>query len=66
MLITGASSGIGRELALLLTARGADVIVVARTESGLREVQAEVKARGWGGRIFVYPCDCSDGDQVAK
>jgi len=31
VLISGASSGIGRELALLLTARGADVIIVRRT-----------------------------------
>jgi len=64
VLVTGASSGIGRELALLLTARGADVIIVARTESALRDVEAEVNRRGWGGRIYAYPCDCSDGAQV--
>jgi len=64
VLITGASSGIGRELALLLTARGADVIIVARTQSALREVEAAVHERGWGGRIYAYACDCSDGAQV--
>ena len=47
MLITGGSSGIGRALALLLTARGADVIIVARSEAALREVEAQVSERGW-------------------
>jgi short-subunit dehydrogenase len=66
VLISGASSGIGRELALLLTARGAEVIIVARREAALKEVEREVEARGWGGRIYALPCDCSDGSAVEE
>ena len=66
VLISGASSGIGRELALLLTARGAEVIIVARREAALKEVEREGEARGWGGRIYALPCDCSDGSAVEE
>jgi len=66
VLISGASSGIGRELALLLTARGAEVIIVARREAALKEMEKEVEARGWGGRIYALPCDCSDGSAVEE
>ena len=37
---------------------------VARREGALREVEVEVNARGWGGRIYALPCDCSDGHAV--
>lgn len=44
--------------------RHADAEQVARREGALREVEAEVNARGWGGRIYALPCDCSDGHAV--
>lgn len=44
-LITGASSGIGREIALYLSDLGYDIIVVARNELGLRDIQREVKTK---------------------
>ncbi|MBX7056606.1 MAG: SDR family oxidoreductase [Leptospirales bacterium] len=40
VLVTGASSGIGRELALELARRGANVVAMARTEERLRSLQA--------------------------
>ncbi|MBY0375640.1 MAG: SDR family NAD(P)-dependent oxidoreductase, partial [Bryobacteraceae bacterium] len=40
-LITGASSGIGAELARQLLARGAKVALVARNEANLRQVAAK-------------------------
>ena len=38
VLITGASSGIGRELARLFAGDGAELVLVARSESRLREL----------------------------
>ena len=42
-LITGASSGIGREMAIYLSNKGIDLILVAREEDKLKEVQKELK-----------------------
>ena len=44
-LVTGASSGIGVDLARELASRGSNVIVLARREEKLKEVQAELTAR---------------------
>jgi NAD(P)-dependent dehydrogenase (short-subunit alcohol dehydrogenase family) len=45
-VIVGGSSGIGRTLALGLADAGADVVAVARREDRVREVAAEIEARG--------------------
>jgi short-subunit dehydrogenase len=45
-LVTGASSGIGRELARQLADRGADLVVTARREAELDALAAELRARG--------------------
>jgi uncharacterized protein len=44
-LVTGASSGIGRELARVLAREGHDLVLVARREPALRELADEVKSR---------------------
>ena len=52
-LVTGASSGIGRELCLLLAARGASVILVARSEGELGKLREEIESRGGVARVFA-------------
>ena len=57
-LITGASRGIGRAVALAMAAAGAHVILVARTEGGLRDVDDEITALG--ARATLVPLDLRD------
>jgi short-subunit dehydrogenase len=53
VLITGASSGIGKELALQLTRRGASVGLVARRVEMLSEIVNEISAQGGTGLSLV-------------
>lgn len=57
-LVTGANSGIGREIALALAMAGAAVVLVARRREPLAEAQREIELAG--GRAMVLPCDLSD------
>ena len=61
-LVTGASSGIGRGLALRLAHEGARVALVARRVPELEAVAEEI-TRG-GGAARVLPCDVSDRAQA--
>ncbi|MFD3569341.1 SDR family NAD(P)-dependent oxidoreductase [Streptomyces sp. NPDC058667] len=58
VVVTGASSGIGRGVAQALAARGADVVLAARSEQTLSAVARECEERG--GRVLVVPTDVSD------
>lgn len=58
VLITGASSGIGRETALTFARQGAAVALAARRRSLLDDVADEVGAAG--GRALVVPTDVAD------
>jgi short-subunit dehydrogenase len=59
-LVTGASSGIGRGLALALGRRGAHVVVVARRRERLDELVAEIAAAG--GTAEAQTLDVADAD----
>jgi short-subunit dehydrogenase len=61
-LITGASAGIGRLLALRLAQEGARVALVARRKDLLDDVAAAVASLG--GEALVLPCDVAEKDQV--
>jgi NAD(P)-dependent dehydrogenase (short-subunit alcohol dehydrogenase family) len=63
-VVTGASRGIGRAIALDLARGGADVVLVARNEDRLREVADRVAELG--RRAHVVPCDVTDPDAVAR
>jgi NAD(P)-dependent dehydrogenase (short-subunit alcohol dehydrogenase family) len=64
VLITGASSGLGRGLAIALAARGADLVVTARRASLLSELAAEVEALG--RRCVAVPADATDPADVQR
>ena len=55
-LITGASSGIGLELARVAAERGYDLVLVARREEALRALAAEIE-RDRGVSARVVPAD---------
>lgn len=57
-LVTGASRGIGRALALELAREGAHVIALARTQGALEELDDEIRALGGGATLA--PCDLAD------
>jgi len=58
VLVTGASSGIGRATAELLGRHGARVILVARSKDKLDALKTELEAGG--AKASVYPTDLSD------
>ena len=59
-IVTGASSGIGRELALELARQGARQVLTARREERLRQLVAEITARGQ--EAHYIPGDIADAD----
>lgn len=61
-LVTGASEGIGRAIALELAAAGAHVAICARNRDRLKAVVQEI--RDMGARAFQKPCDLTDEAQI--
>ena len=62
-VVTGASRGFGRAIALGLADAGADVVLAARTESSLKEVAAEIEAKG--RRALAVPADMGSKASIA-
>jgi NAD(P)-dependent dehydrogenase (short-subunit alcohol dehydrogenase family) len=63
-LVTGASRGIGAATARALAAAGAHVILTARTEGGLTEVEDAIHAAG--GTATIAPLDLMDGESIDR
>jgi len=64
VLITGASSGIGRATAVKAADAGATVLLVARSLEKLEETKAEIEAAG--GIAHIHRCDMSDTEDVER
>jgi len=64
IIISGASSGIGKSLAQLLSGKNAKVVLLARREEKLIEIEAELKAAKH--EVIVVKTDITDSDQVAN
>ena len=60
-LVTGASSGIGKEIAIYLSELGYDLIVVARNKNKLEELKQIVKTK-----VSIYEYDLSDTSNCYK
>jgi short-subunit dehydrogenase len=61
-LITGASSGIGRDIAKELARRGYDIVIVARSEDKLNELKNEIT----NVKVDVIPMDISNLDNCKE
>ena len=63
-IITGASQGIGRTIALVFAKSGANVICIARSESKIKELCLKITDQG--GQASPIACDVGDGDAFAN
>ena len=61
VIVTGASAGIGKALAVQLASKGATVAIAARRAERLEQVAGECRAVG--GEVLVVPTDVSDEAQ---
>ena len=64
VLITGASSGIGRATAVKVADAGATVLLVARSVEKLEETKGEIEAAG--GTAHIHRCDMADIEDVER
>ena len=64
VVITGASSGIGKATALRVAIHGGIPILVARGKEKLEQTKGDIEAMG--GEAHVYACDLSDLDEIDK
>jgi NAD(P)-dependent dehydrogenase (short-subunit alcohol dehydrogenase family) len=64
VVVTGASSGLGRAIARRAGASGAKVVVTARGAEGLDACVREIEQGG--GAAFAVPADCTVQDEVAQ
>ena len=64
VLITGASSGIGKATAMMMAEAGARTIIVARGAEALEETRAEIEAEG--GKVFAYTCDLAEMEDAER
>ena len=62
VIITGASSGIGRASAIAVAERGATVFALARNAEALDDLVAEIRA--YGGQAYAFTCDVTDSASV--
>ncbi|TMK50748.1 MAG: SDR family oxidoreductase [Actinobacteria bacterium] len=64
VVITGATSGVGRATARVFAERGCGIGVLARGEDGLKATAADIEELG--GRALAIPTDIADAEQVER
>lgn len=60
LLVSGASRGIGRSIAIECAAKlaaGSEVVLLARSKSGLEETKSQILSRNSNVSVIVYPID---------
>jgi len=65
IVITGASKGLGREIAIRLSNKNTNLILIARTKKNLEEVQDEIK-NFTGKTPFIISCNVSNENDVNR
>jgi NAD(P)-dependent dehydrogenase (short-subunit alcohol dehydrogenase family) len=66
ILITGASSGIGLATAEALAAKGAELILAARSEEKLKEAAQHITSKTGNQKIKYFVCDFSSQNSIRK
>ena len=64
VMVTGASSGIGKSAALKIAEAGGTVLLVARTPEKLELTRDQITAAG--GLAYIHQCDLSDFDDIER
>ncbi len=65
-LVTGASAGIGREIAICLAEKGYDLLLTARSEERLKALQREIFRDHPERKILVIPADLSVREECRR
>ena len=65
-LITGASAGIGREIAKYLAIKGYDLILTARSEDKLQELRDQILKKFPEKKVLVIPADLSVREECRR
>ena len=63
-LITGATHGIGKSIALTLARAGAEIIAIGRTQSALEELDDDIKKIGY--KATLVPLDLTQSELIEK
>jgi short-subunit dehydrogenase len=66
VLVTGASAGIGREIAVQLAARAGTLVLLARRSRVLEELRASLLEQHPQLRVVALPVDLSNADDVDR
>ena len=64
-LITGASSGIGKELAIVHARKGGNLVLIARRERELQELK-DFLIRDYGIAVCIFPIDLTESGAIPK
>ncbi len=64
-IITGASQGIGKQIALKLAKQGTNLALISRTESNLKEVAKQASKLG-AKKVQAYPCDIRNTEKLTQ
>lgn len=62
-VVTGASSGLGKQMALALARRGADLVILARRIERLEEFKPELEKAG-AGKVLAIKCDVTSTEDI--
>lgn len=64
-VVSGASSGLGQQMALALARQGASLVILARRVERLEEFKPKLEKAG-APKVVAYKCDVTDSDNIEK